>query len=90
MLFSIISGFGLGVAVSIFNHWLAVKALKGNDAKASKKKFTNRIFFRYFLNFVVLFLVYKNVPMLIATALGLTMVKNYILIQYTLGKKGVS
>ncbi|MDK2822303.1 MAG: hypothetical protein PWQ67_1888 [Clostridia bacterium] len=93
MLPSILFGFCLGLAVSIINYQLALRAYNKLSTDASekfKKKFTTRLIIRYILNFVVLFLVHKNVPMLIATAFGLTMVKNYLLLQYTLGKKGVS
>ncbi|MFZ5943925.1 MAG: hypothetical protein ACOYVD_07425 [Bacillota bacterium] len=95
MLNSIIIGFAFGLFVSIINHQLVVRSYgnSGPDtgqASNFKKKFTTRVVIRYFLIFAALFLVRNNPPMLIAAGFGLTMVKNYILLQYILGKKGVS
>ncbi|KJS20237.1 MAG: hypothetical protein VR72_15480 [Clostridiaceae bacterium BRH_c20a] len=93
MLISIIIGFSLGLIVSIINHFLTTRAYKKFEAEPDtehKKKLTNWFFIRQILIIVVLFLVYRDMWMLISAAVGLTMVKNYILLQYTLGKKGVS
>jgi len=79
--------------VSIINHQLTTRAYKEFETEPNaghKKKLVNRIFIRQFLIIAVLFLVYKDMWMLISAAVGLTMVKNYILFQYTFGKKGVS
>jgi len=93
MLPSIFFGFFLGLAVSIFTYHLSLRMVKKYklhpDAKKNKKIYIP-IYLKYLLNFICLFLVHKNVPMLIATAIGLTMTKNYFIIKYTLGKKGVS
>jgi len=93
MLTSVIIGFGLGLAGSVLNHWLMIRAYKNsgtNPAKDSKKRFAGGFLLRQFINILILFLVRKDMWMLISAAIGLTMVKNYILILYTLGKKGVS
>lgn len=93
MFTSILIGFSLGLAGSIINHQLTGRAYKNAEANPhanSKRKFTNGFLLRQLINIFVLFLVRKDMWMLIAAAMGLTMVKNYILFQYTLGKKGVS
>lgn len=70
-------GFIWGVAVSLFNNFWTARALA--DPKNGKAV----IFFvcRQGINLLAMLLVFKNVPMLIGTALGLVAVKNYILIQ---------
>ncbi|KJS85474.1 MAG: hypothetical protein JM58_08530 [Peptococcaceae bacterium BICA1-8] len=93
MFISILIGFSLGLAVSIINHQLVIRAYKKLETNAqtqSKRKFTNQFLLRQFINIALLFLVRKDMWMLISAAVGLTMVKNYILFQYTIGKKGVS
>lgn len=93
MLTSILIGFSLGLALSLFNHYLSVRSynkLVPSPEKKSNKKFTNGFLLRQFFNLALLFLLRKDMWMLTAAAFGLTMVKNFILIQYTLGKKGVS
>jgi hypothetical protein len=90
MIYSIIFGFSLGLFGSILNHWLKVRSLKNIEIKSfSQGKFTAGFLLRQFINIFVLFLVRKDVWMLIAAAVGLTMVKNYLLLYYTLGRKGV-
>lgn len=87
MVKSILIGFFLGLGVSIINHQLILRASNNIvENSLGKKKITSRFIIRYLLNFLLLFMVHKNTPMLISAALGLTMVKNYMLIQYTLGK----
>ncbi|MFZ7102111.1 MAG: ATP synthase subunit I [Peptococcaceae bacterium] len=91
MIRSIMIGFILGLGVSILNHRLTVSSLNNIAAGSRvKKRSVLKFILRYFLNLAVLFLVHKNPPMLIAAAFGLTMVKNFILIQYTLGKKNLA
>jgi peptidoglycan biosynthesis protein MviN/MurJ (putative lipid II flippase) len=91
MFTSILIGFFLGLAGSILNHWLAVRFFKRLDTKAhsKKKKVTGGFLFRQLINIFILFLVRKDMWMLIAAAIGLTTVKNYLLIYYSLGRKGV-
>lgn len=89
---SVIIGFCFGLAISVFNHILvviAVKKTEGQSESKIKNAVMSRYLLRYFTNIAALFVVYKNPPMLIATALGLTMVKNYLFIKQILGKKGV-
>lgn len=93
MFSSILIGFSLGLLGSILNHYLLIRSYKNtgsNNQIQTKKKFTFGFLLRQLINILVLFLVRKDFWMLISAALGLTMVKNYLLIQYTLGKKGVS
>ncbi|MGI6225645.1 MAG: hypothetical protein ACOYJ1_05245 [Peptococcales bacterium] len=93
MLPAILIGFSLGLLGSIINHYLLIRAYgksESNGDLKTKKKFTAGFFLRHLINILILFLVRKNVAMLISAAFGLTMIKNYLLIQYTLGKKGVS
>ncbi|NLT94366.1 MAG: hypothetical protein GXW85_02355 [Clostridia bacterium] len=93
MLTSFIIGFSLGLAGSLVNHWLSLRSLKKLDKNSPtikiKRGFTGDFILRQFINVFVLFLVRKDVTMLVAAAIGLTMVKNYLLVYYTLGRKGV-
>ena len=72
-----ILGFVWGLAVSLFNNFWTVRALK------NPKSGTAVVFFtcRQLINVLAMFAVYKNLPMLIGTALGLLAVKNYILLR---------
>lgn len=90
-------GLLFGTTVSLFNHFL-VKQVLGKDENTVDLKLKNKVLMRYgiryLLNFLAMFLVYKNTPMLIATALGLTVNKNVLFIKYLSnlnhGKKGVN
>jgi len=90
-------GLILGIAVSVLNHFILQQGIKKASAVPDGKG-TNIIMarygIRYLLNILALFAVYKNVPMLIATAVGLTANKNYLFLKYLasgkLGKKGVN
>lgn len=70
-------GFAWGLAVSLFNNFWTARALKNPKSSAAVIFFTCR----QLINVLAMFAVYKNLPMLIGTALGLLAVKNYILIQ---------
>ena len=70
-------GFAWGLAVSLFNNFWTARALKDPKKSAAVIFFTCR----QLINVLAMFAVYKNLPMLIGTALGLLAVKNYILIQ---------
>ena len=70
-------GFAWGLAVSLFNNFWTARALKNPKSSAAVIFFTCR----QLINILAMFAVYKNLPMLIGTALGLLAVKNYILIQ---------
>lgn len=80
MIIEVIKGLLLGMAVSAFNNLLAVRVL--GKAKAGGSKAKIRIgavfFFRFLVNFLTLFLVYKNPPMLIGTGFGLVVVTHLI------------
>lgn len=70
-------GFTWGFLVSLFNNFWTKRALYNPKNK------TAVVFFilRQAINVLAMFLVYRNLPMLIGTALGLLAVKNYILIK---------
>lgn len=77
VLLPVLLGFIWGLSVSLFNNFWASKAL----SHAGSKKATIFFVCRQGINVLAMFLVYKNIPMLIGTALGLLAVKNYILIK---------
>lgn len=65
-----------GFAVSLFNDfwaWRAINRPKGISLVL--------LMFRQGINILAMFAVYKNVPMLIGTAIGLLLIKNYILVK---------
>lgn len=94
MTISLVQGLILGTAVSIFNHWIVVRALKkieGLSVPQLKKRVYSRYLIRYAVIAAVLFLVYRyfDVYMLIATALGMTVVKNYLAVKhFIIDRKG--
>lgn len=75
-------GFVWGLAVSLFNNFWSWRALNKPNSRFGKFVFV----FRTLINLIAMALVYKNVVMLIATAVGLVAVKNYIFMHtlYTL------
>lgn len=82
---SALIGLIFGLCVSGINYLILKQAMdKSNNLPPLKSK--NLIFSRYliriFLDLAALFLVYKNVPMLIGTAIGLTITKNIMLIKH--------
>lgn len=91
-----LAGLAFGLLVSGINYLI----LKQGMEKASNlppKKGGNYIFSRYgiriFLDLAALLLVHRNTPMLIGTAIGLTVTKNIMFIKHFIwqsGKKGVS
>lgn len=79
-----IMGLALGLFVSGINHYVLTKGLKKAEEMPSKeanKMIAKRYMIRYFLNIVTLLLVYKSLPMVLSTAVGLTASKNLILIK---------
>lgn len=70
-------GFAWGLAVSLFNNFWSWRVLNNPDSPFGRLIFV----FRTLINLVAMALVYKNVVMLIATAVGLLAVKNYIFVQ---------
>ncbi len=92
MAIEFVKGLLFGITVSGFNNLLAILVLRRAtdcDPKDSKRKFkiAGVLFLRYLLYFFVLFLVYKNPPMLIGTGLGLAAV-THILVFANFKRKG--
>lgn len=79
-----LKGFAFGTAVSILNYFLLLLALRKWE-QLDSKKFKIRIaagyMLRLALNFLTLFLVYKNPPMLLGAGFGLTVMKNVMIIK---------
>ena len=71
----LVLGFVWGLAVSAFNNFWTWKALSNVGGFFSRLVFI----FRQGINLLAMFLVYKNLYMLIGTALGLLAIKNVIL-----------
>ncbi len=75
-------GLAFGFAVSGINHLimeLGIKRGKTLDPKKATRIVITRYGIRYILNIAALFIVHDNVPMLIATAIGLTGSRNIML-----------
>jgi len=70
-------GFLWGLAVSLFNNFWTWQAF----TNPRKKKNILIFSLRQGINVLAMFLVYKNLAMLIGTALGLLAIKNYILLK---------
>lgn len=91
MTIKFIEGLIFGTAVSAINYFLTLRILE-NWGRTSQNKTKSRVtavfFVRYALNFLTLFLVYKNVPMLVGAAIGLTMVKNILVVKNLIKRKG--
>ena len=77
VVFPVIVGFIWGLAVNLFNNFLTWRTL----AKPGSILCTLVFVLRQVLNILAMFLVYKNVAMLIGTAMGLLAVKNYIFLK---------
>ena len=77
VLFPGMLGFIWGLAVSVFNNFWSGRALKNPSS------IFGRLVFIFRLGIIALAMlpVYKNIPMLIGTALGLLAVKNYIFVK---------
>jgi len=94
---SALLGLLFGIGVSVLNHFILKQGInKAANLPPEKGKSVIMIRYgiRYIFNILALFLVYKNTPMLIATAIGLTANKNYLFLKYLnsgkYGKKGVN
>lgn len=84
-------GLALGTAVSVLNHLLTSRALSrwgGMPPEKAKPRVLGVYIFRYMMNFITLFLVYKNLPVLVGAAAGLTAVKNVMAVRYLLKRRG--
>ncbi|HHX95498.1 MAG TPA: hypothetical protein GX691_06755 [Clostridia bacterium] len=90
MIIEFLKGLAFGTSVSIFNYYLTVRLLSnwGGSVHKGKSRVTVVFIIRYALNFLTLFLVYKNVPMLVGAAIGLTMVKNVLFFKYLIKRRG--
>ena len=77
VVFPVLIGFVWGLAVSLFYNFLTWRAL----TKPGNILNTLVFVLRQVLNVLAMFLVYKNLAMLIGTALGLLAVKNYIFVK---------
>lgn len=73
----LVLGFIWGLAVSAFNNFWTWKALNNVGGFFSRLVFI----FRQGINLLAMFLVYKNLYMLIGTAVGLLAIKNVILLK---------
>lgn len=94
---SALLGLIFGFGVSVLNHFILQQGIQKAAASSDRKGqniIMTRYGIRYILNILSLFIVYQNVPMLIATAIGLTANKNYLFLKYLTwgnsGKKGVN
>lgn len=77
VVFPVLLGFVWGLLVSLFNNFWTWQAFKNPAGKLGVMIFV----FRQGINLLAMLLVYKNVVMLIGTALGLLAVKNYIFLK---------
>lgn len=83
-------GLAFGLVVSGINHYIlnqGLKKAKEMSVKQANKLIIKRYIIRYVLNILALLLVYKSLPMVIATAIGLTASKNVFLIKNLFNKK---
>lgn len=86
---SALKGLAFGIGVALLNHLILVRGeRRAEDMPPEKGKNVIMIRYgiRYFLDFLALFLVYKDAPMLIGTAIGLTMNKNFLFFKYLFKK----
>lgn len=91
MILTVILGFLFGSVISFFNHYIVINVankMTSQNIRSLQGKMMQRYLVRFVTNVLALFLVYKNPPMLIATAFGLTSAKNYLFIKYLLKKEG--
>lgn len=77
VLFPAVLGFLWGLAVSLFNNFWTWRAFNNRRGTIGKLVFV----FRQGINLLAMALVYKNVAMLVGTAIGLLAIKNYILLK---------
>ena len=93
MLSNILLGFALGFLVSGIGYYFIQKPyqeLGKVDENQIKKKVVNRYLLRNFGNLLFLFIIFKttNTATLVAAAVGLTMVRNYLIAKQYLAGKG--
>lgn len=83
-LLSALKGLGLGLAVSGLNYLIMSRTFRrGEKIFGQRGKYLFPVSFlgRIALDFAAMLLVYKDVPMLIATVVGLTADKNILVIR---------
>lgn len=90
-------GLLFGLVVSILNYFILQQGIKKSTSLPDSKGqniIMVRYGIRYILNILALVIVYKNAPMLLGTAIGLTANKSYLFFKYlnwkNFGKKGVN
>lgn len=76
-------GLLFGLVISGVNYYILAQGIKKAEQDPSKNTLViaSRYGIRYVINMAALFLVYKNTPMLIATAFGLTFNKYVFLVK---------
>ena len=77
VVFPMLIGFAWGLAVSLFNNFWTWRAFSNSGHRIGTLVFA----FRQGINVLAMALVYKNLILLIGTALGLLAVKNYIFLK---------
>ncbi|MBC7342388.1 MAG: hypothetical protein H5U02_08040 [Clostridia bacterium] len=91
MLLGLVAGLVFGTSVSVINHifitWL-LRRIDFSKADQAKGKVLGGYAVRYAVNFLALLAVYHNLPVLMGTGLGLTMMKNVLAVRYLLAKGG--
>lgn len=86
---SALKGLAFGIAVAALNHFILIQGEKKAESMPPEKgrnAILARYGIRYILDVLALFLVYKDAPMLIATAIGLTFNKNILFVKYLFKK----
>lgn len=81
---SLLIGLLWGTAVSIGNHLYLQWTIKKNEHRSPDQGMlavANCYITRYFINILAMFLVYRNMWMLVGTAVGLTVMKNVTIVR---------
>jgi NhaP-type Na+/H+ or K+/H+ antiporter len=84
LLKSLLIGFLWGTLISVLNHYYLQRVLKKSKDQPPDRGMlavVNCYIVRYFINIGALFLVYRDMWMLVGTAVGLMVMKNISLIQ---------
>jgi hypothetical protein len=88
---SLLLGLLWGTAVSVGNYYYLQWTIKKNEARPPEQGMlavSNCYIIRYFVNIFAMFLVYRNMWMLVGTGLGLTVMKHVTVIrEYIASKK---
>lgn len=84
MMIEFVKGFVFGTAVSLLNYYLMLRFLRKweeMDSKKVKVRIGAGYLLRQGLNFLTLYLVYRNPPMLLGAGFGLTTMKNIMIVK---------